>query len=100
MKIYPLVKNVADCMLEVLTGLFNNESYSNNNTEDYYEQTYNYWINLDYDSQEYYFKSNEYLRNYIKNDYYPNDRELTARHVAHIAQQLNRNFTTIYNSRY
>lgn len=99
MRLNPIIKNVAECITEILTGLFSNESYSNN-TEDYYEQTYNYWINLDYEGQEYYFKSNEYLRDYIKNDYYPNDRELTARHVAHIAQQLRRNFINIYNNKY
>ncbi len=95
----PIVKGIAECMLEVLTGLFNHESHSNK-TENYYEQTYNYWCNLDFEGQEYYFKSNEYLREYIKNDYYPNDREATARHVAHIADKLNRNFTAIHNSRY
>ena len=35
----------------------------------------------------------------MKNDYYPNDRHLTAKHVQQIANKLNREFTNI-NNRY
>lgn len=88
-----ILSSVAEVIVEVATGLFanNNEETSN--------ETYNYWKDLDYSAQEYYFKSNEYLKDYIANDYYPNDREMTAKHVQQIADRLNREFTNI-NNRY
>ena len=58
--------------------------------------TYNYWKGLTYEEQEQYFNNNEYLRIYT-NDFYPNDRELTARHMQHIANKLNREFTNKYD---
>ena len=59
--------------------------------------TYDYWKSLSYQEQEEYFKSNEYLKDYIKNDFYENDRELTAKHVQYIADRLNREFTNKYD---
>jgi len=88
-----ILSSVAEVMVEVATGLFANNNGETNNA------TYNYWKNLDYSAQEYYFKSNEYLKDYITNDYYPNDREMTAKHVQQIADRLNREFTNI-NNRY
>ncbi len=85
-----------ECLGEVICDTFSNNN-SHTPTKDYYTQTYEYWKHLDYEGQQYYFESNEYLKDYIKNDYYPNDRELTARHVAHIADKLNRSFTEIDN---
>ena len=66
------------------------EEVKENNT------TYNYWKGLTYEEQEQYFNNNEYLRIYT-NDFYPNDRELTARHMQHIANKLNREFTNKYD---
>ena len=88
-----MLNNIMNITLEVLTGLFSGSSSNEveNNT------TYNYWINLDYDGQKYYFETNEYLKDYMKNDYYPNDRHLTAKHVQQIANKLNREFTNIDN---
>ena len=73
-------------------------SYSSSET-DYYTETYEYWKNLDYEGQKYYFESNEYLKDYIDHNFYENDKELTAQHVAYIADKLNRSFNNIY-SRY
>ena len=75
---------------EVLVDTFSQDS--SNSTS-----TYEYWSKLSYQEQEEYFKSNEYLRDYIKNDYYPNDRHLTAKYVQHIADSLNKEFTNKYN---
>ena len=88
-----MLNNIMNITLEVLTGLFSGSSSNEveNNT------TYNYWINLDYDGQKYYFETNEYLKDYMKNDFYPNDRNLTAKHVAQIADKLNRQFTNKYD---
>lgn len=61
------------------------------------ETTYNYWIGLTYAEQFEYFTTNEYLKDYVKNDYYSTNRELTARHVQAIADKLNREFTNKYN---
>ena len=60
-------------------------------------RTYNYWMQLDYKEQFEYFTTNEYLKDYMKNDYYSTNRELTARHVQDIANKLNREFTNKYN---
>ena len=94
MKIFDIVKGVAECTTEILLELFNKETgaSSHNNTA-----TYNYWMSLDYREQFEYFQSNEYLRDYMKNDYYSCDRHLTAMHVQHIADKLNREFTNRYN---
>ncbi len=91
-----------ECLGEIICETFSQGSSNNScpscpNSKDYYTQTYEYWKNLDYEGQQYYFESNEYLKDYIQNDYYPNDRELTAKHVAHIADKLNRSFTEIDN---
>jgi hypothetical protein len=89
-----ILSNVAEVITEVAIGLF-----SGSNNEESNNETYNYWINLDYSAQEYYFNNNEYLKDYIKNDYYPNSIELTAKHVQEIANKLGREFTNI-NNRY
>lgn len=60
-------------------------------------ETYDYWMSLDYKEQFEYFSSNEYLKDYMKDDYYSTNRELTARHVQAIANKLNRQFTNKYN---
>ena len=75
---------------EVAMDILNNKKENNN-------ETYEYFKTLDYDEQKFYFENNEYLRDYIKNDYYPNDRELTSRHAQQIADKLNRKFTNMYN---
>ena len=95
MKIFDILKGVAECTTEILLELFSGEtssSSSNNNIS-----TYDYWMSLDYREQFEYFQSNEYLRDYIKNDYYSCDRHLTAMHVQHIANKLNKEFTNRYN---
>lgn len=58
--------------------------------------TYDYWKTLTYKEQKEYFENNEYLKIYT-NDFYANDRELTAKHVQHIANNLNREFTNKYD---
>ena len=58
--------------------------------------TYDYWKTLTYEEQKEYFENNEYLKIYT-NDFYANDRELTAKHVQHIANNLNREFTNKYD---
>lgn len=63
-------------------------------TED--TSTYDYWKTLTYEEQEEYFNNNEYLRIYT-NDFYPNDKELTARHMQDIANKLNKEFTNKYD---
>ena len=61
------------------------------------DNTYEYWKDLSYEEQFTYFSTNEYLKDYMQNDYYSTDRELTARHVQDIANKLNRQFTNKYN---
>ena len=94
MKIFDIVKGVAECTTEILLELFSGKisSNSNNNTS-----TNDYWMSLDYKEQFEYFQSNEYLRDYMKNDYYSCDRHLTAMHVQHIANRLNKEFTNRYD---
>ena len=92
-----ILSGVAEVTLEVINGLFS--STENNETTNNENKTYEYWKNLSYDDQKYYFESNEYLKDYMKNDYYECDRELTAIHVQRIADKLNKEFTNI-NNRY
>lgn len=89
-----MLNNIMNITLEVLTGLFNGSNETTNKEEN---TTYDYWMNLSYQEQEEYFNNNEYLKDYIKNDYYPNDRHLTAKHVQQIADKLNREFTNKYD---
>ena len=89
-----MLNNIMNITLEVLTGLFNGSNETTNKEEN---TTYEYWMNLSYQEQEEYFNNNEYLKDYMKNDYYANDRQLTAKHVAQIADKLNREFTNIDN---
>ena len=94
MKIFDIVKGVAECTTEILLELFSKEnstSNSNNTT------TYDYWMSLDYKEQFEYFQSNEYLRDHMQYSYYSCDRHLTAMHVQHIADKLNKEFTNKYN---
>ena len=74
-----------------------NKEGKNVEQEDKGLETYNYWMQLDYREQFEYFSTNEYLKDYMKNDYYSTNRELTARHVQAIADKLNRQFTNKYN---
>ena len=94
MRIFDIVKGVAECTTEILLELFNGETSSNSNNN---TSTYDYWMSLDYREQFEYFQSNEYLREYMKHDYYSCDRHLTAVHVQHIADKLNKEFTNRYN---
>ena len=89
-----MLNNIMNITLEVLTGLFNGSNETTNKEEN---TTYEYWMNLSYQEQEEYFNNNEYLKDYIKNDYYPNDRQLTSKHVQQIANKLNREFTNKYD---
>ena len=95
MKIFDIVKGVAECTTEILFELFSGETSSTSNSNN--TSTYDYWMSLDYKEQFEYFQSNEYLRDYMKNDYYSCDRHLTAMHVQHIANKLNKEFTNRYN---
>ena len=99
MKIFDIVKGVAECTTEILFELFSGEtsSTSNSTSNSNNTSTYDYWMSLDYKEQFEYFQSNEYLRDYIKNDYYSCDRHLTAMHVQHIADKLNKEFTNRYD---
>lgn len=94
MKIFDIVKGVAECTTEILFELFSGETSSSNSNN---TSTYDYWMSLDYKEQFEYFQSNEYLRDYMKNNYYSCDRHLTAMHVQHIANKLNKEFTNKYN---
>lgn len=82
---------------EVIVDTFSQGSTNNNGMKEN-KSTYEYWKNLSYLDQKEYFENNEYLKDYIQNDYYPNDREMTARHVQHIADNLNKEFTNKYDS--
>ena len=95
MKIFDIVKGVAECTTEILFELFSGETSSTSNSNN--TSTYDYWMSLDYEEQFEYFQSNEYLRDYMKNDYYSCDRHLTAMHVQHIANKLNKEFTNRYD---
>ena len=89
-----MLLNILTGVAEVATTIF---SGSNNTIEE--SSTYKYWMNLDCNGQKYYFENNEYLKDYMDKEYYENDRHLTAKHVAEIADKLNREFTNI-NNRY
>ena len=95
MKIFDIVKGVAECTTEILFELFSGETSSTSNSNN--TSTYDYWMSLDYREQFEYFQSNEYLRDYIKNDYYSCNRHLTAMHVQHIADRMNKEFTNKYD---
>ena len=90
-----MLNNIMNIAIEVLTGLFNNEN--NEVKEEQNNTTYEYWMTLSYQEQEEYFNNNKYLVDYIKNDFYPNDRHLTAKHVQQIADKLNREFINKYD---
>lgn len=90
-----MLNNIMNIAIEVLTGLFNNEN--NEVKEEQNNTTYEYWMTLTYQEQEEYFNNNEYLKDYIKNDFYPNDRHLTAQHVQRIADRLNKEFINKYD---
>ena len=89
-----MLNNIMNITLEALTGLFSGSNETTNKEEN---TTYEYWMNLSYQEQEEYFNNNEYLKDYIKNDYYPNNRHLTAKHVQQIADKLNIEFTNKYD---
>ena len=88
-----MLNNIMNITIEIITGLFS----GNSNEELEQNETYKYWLDLSYQEQEEYFSNNEYLKDYMKNDFYPNDRNLTAKHVAQIADKLNRQFTNKYD---
>ena len=90
-----MLNNIMNITMEIITGLFS----GNSNEELEQNETYKYWLDLSYQEQEEYFSNNEYLKDYMKNDYYSTDRHLTAKHVQQIANKLNREFTNI-NNRY
>ena len=95
MKIFDIVKGVAECTTEILFELFSGETsstFNSNNTS-----TNDYRMSLDYREQFEYFQSKEFLRDYIKNDYYSCNRHLTAMHVQHIADRMNKEFTNKYD---
>lgn len=94
MKIFDIVKGVAECTTEILFELFSGQTSSNSNNN---TSTYDYWMSLDYKEQFEYFQLNEYLRDYMQYSYYSCDRHLTAVHVQHIADKLNKEFTNKYN---
>lgn len=82
----------------ILYAFNNNTPKEEDNTpkeED--NSTYEYWMTLDYSEQFEYFSTNEYLRDYMANNYYSCDRHLTAQHVQYIANKLNKQFTNMYN---
>lgn len=70
---------------------------SDDTTKELGEETYKYFLGLCYEDQEYYFKNNEYLKQYIDREYYPNDKSFTARGAARIARLYNREFTNKYD---
>ena len=74
----------------------NTDTTKANEEVKYNNATYDYWKTLTYEEQKEYFENNEYLKIYA-NDFYANDRELTAKHVQHIANNLNREFTNKYD---
>ena len=88
-----MLNNIMNITMEIITGLFS----GNSNEELEQNETYKYWLDLSYQEQEEYFSNNEYLKDYMKNDFYSNDRNLTAKHVAQIADKLNRQFTNKYD---
>lgn len=85
---------IAKTAAEILTELFSHEISSVSSESN---ETYEYWMSLSYQEQFEYFSSNEYLKEYIINDYYSCDRHLTALHVQKLAYKLNREFTNKYN---
>ncbi len=86
--------HIAKITAEVLTELFSHETSPVTPESN---ETYDYWMTLSYQEQFEYFSSNEYLKDYIINDYYSYDRHLTALHVQRLAYKLNREFTNKYN---
>ena len=67
MKIFDILKGVAECTTEILFELFSKENTfgNSNNTS-----TYDYWMSLDYKEQFEYFQTNEYLKDYMQYSYY------------------------------
>lgn len=87
--------NIIKIVLEGTADVIKNDNKEETKVKN--QTTYEYWISLTYEEQEEYFKRNECLKHYIKYDYYPNDRELTAKHVQYIANMLNREFVDKYD---
>ena len=94
MRIFDIVKGVTECTIEILFELFSKENTISNSNN---TSTYDYWMSLNYKEQFEYFQSNEYLKDYMQHSYYSCDRHLTAVHLKHIADKLNKEFTNKYN---
>ena len=92
---------ILSCFCEVLLELFTPKEINHSESIIYNDEsnntTYNYWMSLSYQEQYDYFHNNEYLRQYATNDYYSSDRHLTAIHVQHIANNLNKEFIDKYD---
>lgn len=88
-----LVKEIGMTTEVVLENMSNNKICFQNSSN---TSTYDYWMSLTYEEQKEYFERNEYLKIYT-NDFYPNDRELTAKHMQYIADKLNKEFVNKYD---
>lgn len=94
-----------ECVCDSFNQSENSSSYAtgisdtnNNPANSIYDETYNYWMSLDYNEQAEYYHNNEYLQTYMpESQFYDKDRELTAKHVAEQADKLNRPFVNRFD---
>lgn len=81
------------CLTEAVTEVLTVDC--SHNTRDYYQETYDYWKNLEPVDREFYFRHNQVLQQWGDNYYYQ-DREQCAKHIAWIAEKERRPFTNKY----
>lgn len=85
---------IAKCISDSLLEVFNDKTEPIE--RDYYQETYEYWKKLLPCEREYYFSHNEVLQKWGDNYYY-DDKEQCAKHIAWIASRENRAFTNKYD---
>ncbi len=83
-----------ECLTDAIVSVFSHNT--SDKDRDYYQETYEYWKRLEPCDREFYFNHNEVLQQWGDNYFY-NDREQCAKHIAWIAEREGRPFTNKYD---
>ena len=80
---------------EMIYGADDQICYFNESTNNYEQDTFEYFMNLRIDEQEHYYKENLDLRYYMEDPYkgLTNDRYMNAKHAAEVARVTGKRFT-------
>ena len=80
---------------EMIYGADDQICYFNESTDNYEQDTFEYFMNLRIDEQEHYYKENLDLRYYMEDPYkgLTNDRYMNAKHAAEVARVTGKRFT-------